>query len=130
MKKIITASLLVISTLVIGGCSTPATDTAASTTTEKTTQQTVTITLKEDKQQIDSKKIEVKEKANLFDTMKENFTIKDEDGFITSIEGHEQDPKENKYWTYTINGEPAMKGAKETILKQGDKVVFELEKTQ
>lgn len=55
-----------------------------------------------------------------------NFDIEDDNGFITSIDGHEQDEKDNKYWTYTINDEEVMEGASEVELTAGDKVDFSL----
>ncbi|MDN6004603.1 MAG: DUF4430 domain-containing protein [Enterococcus sp.] len=46
---------------------------------------------------------------------------------ITSIDGHAQDEKNNKYWVFTINDEQVNSGAKDVTLKKDDRVVFKLE---
>ena len=64
--------------------------------------------------------------TSLFDAMSENFDIKDDNGFITSIDGKEQDKAANKYWTFTINDEQVNVGAKDVTVADGDKIIFKL----
>lgn len=63
----------------------------------------------------------------LFDVLKNNYAIEDNDGMITSIDGQAQDDKNNKYWVFTINDEQVNSGAKDVVLQEGDRVVFKLE---
>ncbi len=131
MKKIITLLTVVLGFTFLGGCqaATTATKTAESTS-EEVANLKATITLKEADKQLSAKKISFKKGESLLKVMQANFTIKEEDGFITSIEGHAQDTAAKKYWTYTVNGEMSLKGAKELKLKAGDKIVFDLNVTQ
>lgn len=98
------------------------------TTESSETSAKVSIVLKEEDKEFDSKEVKVKEDAVLYDVLKDNFDIEDTKGFITSIDGHKQDEKENKYWLYTINGKQAEKGVQETKVSDGDDVVFDLSK--
>ena len=47
--------------------------------------------------------------------MKENYTIEEDGGFITAIDGHGQVERtaetKAKYWLFDVNGEPSMVGA-------------------
>lgn len=126
-KKIMVGLLLALSLLVVGGCSNNTDQTAASTTaTSEVQTMTVNVVLQEDGKEIANKTVEAESGANLFDVMAAAFDVKDDDGFITSIDGHAQDDKAKKYWTYMINDQEVMTGAKDTILNDGDKVVFNL----
>lgn len=126
-KKIMVGLLLALSLLVVGGCSNNTDQTAASTTaTSEVQTMTVNVVLQEDGKEIANKTVEAESGANLFDVMAAAFDVKDDDGFITSIDGHAQDDNAKKYWTYMINDQEVMTGAKDTILNDGDKVVFNL----
>lgn len=62
----------------------------------------------------------------LLDVMKEEFEVVDEDNFITTINGYEQDVEAGKYWLFDLNGEMAPVGAHELELSDGDVVDFDL----
>ena len=132
MKKIGQWSLVLASVLVLSACGgTGGTDDSSASSTAETSQQSVveqhaTVILQEDGKEISIKEVDFKEGDNLFTVMSNSFDIKDQDGFITSIDGHAQDDAAKKYWTYTINDKEVMTGAKEVILKEGDKVIFNL----
>lgn len=96
---------------------------------EQQTEQQVTVTLSEDGEEISSKEVSFEEDDILLDVMKENFEIEEDAGFITSIDGHSQNKDENKYWLFTVNGEMSPVGANEVELKDGDEVVFNLQKS-
>lgn len=89
----------------------------------------VLITISKDKNEevITEKEVAIEEGAILLDVMKENFDIKEDDGFVTSIEGVEQDEEEGKYWLYSVNGEMGEVGAGEYELSVGDEVNFDLQ---
>lgn len=74
-----------------------------------------------------SKEIKVEEGQNLLEIMKENYEVTAKDGFISVIEGYEQDEKEGKYWLYTINGEQATVGAADYELEDKDVIVWNLD---
>ncbi|MGQ3545603.1 DUF4430 domain-containing protein [Bacillus cereus] len=85
---------------------------------------TIEVTTDNGKNEIAKEKVKIKDGENLFNVMKEKFNIKDEKGMITSINNQKQENK--KYWMFNINNEPAMKGAKEIELKDGDKISWDL----
>ena len=74
-----------------------------------------------------SERSEAKASITLLDVLKENYSVEDDDGMITSLDGHSQDAKNNKYWVFTINDEQVNSGAKDVTLKKDDRVVFKLE---
>lgn len=74
-----------------------------------------------------SQSLEVTENTILLDAMDEVYDLEGEDGFITAIEGHEQDPDNNKYWLYSVNGEDAPVGAGEYELQDNDQIEWRLE---
>lgn len=134
MKKIAKLMTVLVLGLTLAACGSTATkdseaaDTAASTTatSEKAETVKVAVALQEDGKDFDSKDVEVEKDTTIYDLMVKNFDAKDEGGFITSIDGKEQDKDKNIYWTYTVNGEAATKGAKEIKVNDGDKIVFNL----
>jgi len=76
------------------------------------------------------KTVEVEAGTNLLEIMKENYEIEEAEGFITVIDGHSQveasEETKAKYWLFDINGEPAMVGANEVELQEGDVIVWNL----
>ena len=62
--------------------------------------------------------------------MKAQLKIVEKDGFISSINGVEQVPAENKYWLFDVNGTMSPVGAKEVILNAGDVIDWKLNKLQ
>lgn len=126
-----TLAIALLAVTALAGCQQKTTGkTGTSTSISEAAKQTAKITIKEDETPLTSKTITFTKGQTLYEAMKENFAIKDKDGFITSIENHQQDQSKNKYWTYTINGEMAMKGAKDIKLKAKDDIVFTLGVTQ
>lgn len=124
---------------VLAGCSTDSNSSGDSSTgteekadSKENTEQneeTVVITLSKDngEEVIDEKEVPIKENAILFDVMKENFEVEDDQGFITSIDGIAPEKGEEKSWMFFINDEMALVGAKEIELSAGDKVTFDLQ---
>ncbi|CAO1610770.1 conserved protein of unknown function [Brochothrix thermosphacta] len=129
MKKILALFLyLSIISLVIG-CGNSATGAKNdNSSTDKNID--VTIILKEKHKEFERKEIKVKNKTDLQTAMNDNFKLELDNGLIISIAGKEQDnAKENTkdcYWIYDVTGTPAMVGANETKLKDGDKIVWDL----
>ncbi|SER14231.1 protein of unknown function [Gracilibacillus ureilyticus] len=118
--KMITAIFL--GMFILAGCSAAEQDEIPNKDVSETAQITISI----EEEIIAEKDIEINEEKNLMDLLEENFEIESDEGFITSIEGYEQNVTENKYWLYNINGEPATTGANDYQLKPGDDIVFNL----
>ncbi|WP_430611802.1 DUF4430 domain-containing protein [Enterococcus sp. DIV0876] len=127
MKKLTVLSTIIIGLFVLSGCQTDQVSSQASTeATSEVVASSVKIVLTDGDDTIDSKTVSYQSGETLMDVLTDNFDIEEKDGFITSIEGHAQDESQNKYWTFTINGEMGAKGADETTLESGDQVDFAL----
>ena len=130
-KKQLLLNGLILGMFLISGCTTPANEATLTTTTTQESvspvEQTATIILQEDGKEITKEVVSFEPGAVVFDVMDEHFEIVHQDGFITSIDGMTQDEAANKYWLYDINGEMALKGAKELALQDGDEILFKLE---
>ena len=130
-KKQLLLSGLILGMFLISGCTTQANEATLTTTTTQESvspvEQTATIILQEDGKEITKEVVSFEPGAVVFDVMDEHFEIVNQDGFITSIDGMTQDEAANKYWLYDINGEMALKGAKELALQAGDEILFKLE---
>ena len=130
-KKQLLLNGLILGMFLISGCTTPANEATLTTTTTQESvspvEQTATIILQEDGKEITKEVVSFEPGAVVFDVMDEHFEIVHQDGFITSIDGMTQDEAANKYWLYDINGEMALKGAKEIALQAGDEILFKLE---
>lgn len=120
--------------LIIGllfGCSTDTNDLKEGNNSNSTevAEEIVVITISKDEEEeiITEKEVSVEDGAILMDVLKENFSIEEEDGFITSIEGVAPEENEEKAWIYFVNGEAAMVGANEYELTSGDEVSFDLQ---
>lgn len=112
-------------------CGTEATETAESINQANDLIE-VTINVAVDGETIEDGSItsNVEEDAVLFDVMEASFDVEDEDGFITAINGYEQDEDANKYWLFDLNGEMAPVGAQDLELSDGDVVDFNLEELE
>lgn len=125
--------LLLASTLVLVGCGqTTQTEEVTSTPVESSEQAVlaeVTVSVTVDGEEIDEGEqvLEVEEGAILLDVMKEQYELEEADGFISAINGYEQDEEAGKYWLFDLNGEMAEVGAAELELSDGDLVEWKLE---
>ncbi|MFC7371204.1 DUF4430 domain-containing protein [Fictibacillus iocasae] len=128
--------LLFAAILMVSGCGqAEKTETAEKknvTASQDNKQEQVTIVLTKDngKEEIEKKDVSIKEGETVMDVMKREFEVKTmyEDSFISSINGTEGNEKDKTSWFFSVNGEEAMKGAKEIKLKKGDKVGFDFRK--
>jgi guanyl-specific ribonuclease Sa len=137
IKQIVKLSILGLIGIGLSGCS----DAASKTTADTSSEAAVSSNVSQQKAEISfvnktdatpselpAKSVTFEEGASLMDVMKENFDLKEDNGMITSIEGLAQDEAAGYYWTYTINDQMINTGAKDTVLKENDKVVFTYEK--
>lgn len=122
-KRLLSIALLLTVVLTFVGCKNNSnTD---STSNEYKLQ--ATIELIEDGESFKKETLNFNKGEKLLDVMKRNLEVSEKDRFITSIEGHSQDEKTNKYWLYTVNGKMAEVGANQFELHDKDEVVFTLE---
>ncbi|ARI77211.1 DUF4430 domain-containing protein [Halobacillus mangrovi] len=131
MKKFnffLVAALLAVG--VISGCGTQQTEKAEeANASQQEEKQEVTLKVEISKNNgeevLADQEITVAEGTTLMEVMKDNFEVKESEGFINSIEGIEGNQEEKMAWMFTINGEEAMVGANEYEVEQGDEIIFD-----
>jgi ABC-type uncharacterized transport system ATPase subunit len=132
MKKkffgFLAASLLVAG--ILSGCGTQqAEQKEEASATQQEEKQEVTIQVEVSKnngeEMLADKEVSVPEETTLMEAMKQNFDVKESEGFINSIEGIKGNQEKKMAWMFTINGEEAMVGANEYEVEQGDEIVFD-----
>lgn len=75
------------------------------------------------------KELAVEEEQSVLEIMDEYYDIDGaEEGFISAIEGYEQDDAEGLYWMYYVNQEMAEVGAADYIPEETDTIEWKLEK--
>jgi hypothetical protein len=136
MKKFL-LTLLAAFTLALTGCAGGENNTNTNTSTEapKEEQQqekletTIKLT-KDGKEVISEKTVEFEEGESLMEVMERNFelTMDETKEFIVGIDGVESDTANSYFWTYEVNEEEIMVGAKEYVLKADDAVHFDYAK--
>ncbi|MBG9789368.1 DUF4430 domain-containing protein [Brevibacillus laterosporus] len=127
LKKVCQIALLVALAMVsVIGCS--KNEVAQNTAAEEKVENKVVVEVSTDqgKTKVAEKTIQFKGDQTLYELMKTNFKVEDDNGFITSIEDVKQNPAEKKYWLYEVNGAPAVTGAKDLKVKDGDVVKWDL----
>ncbi len=77
-----------------------------------------------------SQDLTVPEGTYLLDAMKKTYALEEEGGFISAIEGYEQDADAGRYWLYSINGEMPSVGAADYELEAEDEIEWRLEDSE
>ncbi|WP_294757946.1 DUF4430 domain-containing protein [uncultured Lactobacillus sp.] len=80
------------------------------------------------KNDTEKKTVKVPQKSTVMTGLKKAWKVDSNKGFITAIDGKKQNAKKQIYWTYTINGKYATKGANQQKVANKDKVKFTLAK--
>ncbi|WP_288226427.1 DUF4430 domain-containing protein [uncultured Enterococcus sp.] len=133
MKKRTVFFALIFSLTLISGCTSKPSESSDSSSAKETVassekiEEKASITLVDGDKELSKKQVSFEKGESLFDVLKETYAVEDDNGMITSIDGHPQDEKNNKYWVFTINDEQVNSGAKDVTLKKDDRVVFKLE---
>lgn len=125
MKKFVLFLVTIASMLVVSGCQSPTATEPSSTQSQAKTEK-VTITLEQEGKKFTQKTVVYKPEETLLQLLKQQFEVEEDNGFITAIDHHEQDKDKGIYWTFTVNGKMAEKGANDTKLANNDQVVFNL----
>lgn len=126
-------AVLLLSLLLLVGCSNQATTNektdSSTVTSEQAQQATITLNITADGKAIEGSPFTfaVDKDASLLDVMKEHLTIEENNGFITSINGVKQDEAANKWWLFDYNGTMSEVGAAEVKLQDGDTIDWKLE---
>lgn len=136
MKKFL-LTLLATFTLALTGCASGENNTNTNSSTEapieekQQEQLETTIKLTKDGEEVISEKtVEFEEGESLMEVMERNFelTLDDTNEFIVGIDGLDSDTANSYFWTYEVNEEDIMVGAKEFVLKADDVVHFDYAK--
>lgn len=133
MKKRTVFFALIFSLTLISGCTSKSSESSDSSSAKETVAgsekigEKASITLVDGDKELSKKQVSFEKGQSLFEVLKETYAVEDDKGMITSIDGHAQDEKNNKYWVFTINDEQVNSGAKDVTLKKDDRVVFKLE---
>lgn len=136
MKKFL-LTLLAAFILALTGCASGGNNTNSNSSTEAPVEEKqqdqleTTIKLTKDGEDIISEKtLEFEEGESLMEVMERNFelTLDDTKEFIVGIDGVESDTASSYFWTYKVNEEEIMVGAKEYVLKADDVVHFDYAK--
>lgn len=138
--KIFKLGLIVATTFSLVACGDTTTQEADTSTAKSSTlveQQakeviSIVISLEQDGEEVEgaTKELEVEEGATVLEVLKEQYEVSEEEGFIFSINGIEQDEETGKYWMYEVNDEQPTVGATEYELKDGDQVKWFLNALQ
>ncbi|EHI70299.1 DUF4430 domain-containing protein [Streptococcus ictaluri] len=121
MKKGFKTLLLTVLSLSLVACSQG--NNASQESKKTVANQQVRLIVKEDQDTIDEK-VAFDKGETVLEVLKENYKVQEKDGFITAIDGIEQDTKAQKYWFFKVNGKMADKGANQLKVKDGDKIEF------
>ncbi len=127
---------LLFSGVLLAGCGNQVADTPNETeevetenvevvTEEKTV--TVEVYAEEELLEGSDKELSVEEDADLMQIMEENYDIEEQDGFMETIEGYEQDSDDGLFWMYYVNNEEAPVGAAEYVPELDDTIEWKLE---
>lgn len=129
--KIFKFGLILFTTFSLAACGNigtqeEASSAVSSSSVESQTKETlsIVISLEQDGEQVEdtTKELEVEEGTTVLDSLKEQYEVIENDGYVVSIEEMEIDEKLGKYWMYEVNNEEAAVGAADYELKDGDQV--------
>ncbi|WP_058307546.1 DUF4430 domain-containing protein [Gracilibacillus massiliensis] len=124
MKKITQLLSIIILAILLAGCGED-----EATTEEVSVQLTITDQISDTT--ISDENITVESETTLLTVLEDNYDVEvSEEGFLTAIEGHQQNMEENHYWMYEINGEMANVGIADYQVKDEDHITFDLKKTE
>ncbi|RWZ60227.1 DUF4430 domain-containing protein [Halobacillus fulvus] len=94
---------------------------------EQSQEVSVTVEVNDEGENLATEEITVEQGTTLMEIMKDNFDVEETEGFINAIEGIQGSEEEKMAWMFNINGEPAMVGANEYEVEQGDEITFNYE---
>lgn len=119
MKKVLKPIVIASSLLLLAACSNDDANKKPESDEVK-----VTVSVKPQGEKADKKEVIVDKDDSVMDALEEAYEVEDDNGFVTEIDGHKQDPGKNLYWMYKVNGKMPSKGAEQNGVKDGDKIEF------
>ncbi|WP_163582762.1 DUF4430 domain-containing protein [Gracilibacillus saliphilus] len=118
IKRLFIITILATVMTACGNTSTTAEEVSISLTI---TDQTTNTTISEDD-------FTVQEGTSLQTVLEENYDVEvTDEGFLTAIEGHQQNTDENIFWTYEANGEMVNEGIADYQVEDEDHITFDLQ---
>lgn len=129
--------LLLSAGLILAGCNTDTTEAPEETDTVENVQgveevsATFEVEIDEETLEELSQEVTVPEGTTVLEVMNENYDIVDAgSGFISSIEGYEQDVDAERYWMFYVNDEMPTVGAADYEIEEGDHIEWRLEDSE
>ncbi|MRI68663.1 DUF4430 domain-containing protein [Gracilibacillus thailandensis] len=121
MKQIKRLFMITILATVLTACGNTSTTAEEVSISLTITDQTTNTTISEDD-------FTVQAGTSLQTVLEENYDVEvTDDGFLTAIEGHQQNTDENIFWTYEANGEMVNEGIADYQVEDEDHITFDLQ---
>ncbi|WP_018934509.1 DUF4430 domain-containing protein [Gracilibacillus lacisalsi] len=121
MKQIKRLFIITILATVMTACGNTSTTDEEVSISLTITDQTTNTTISEDD-------FTVQAGTSLQTVLEENYDVEvTDEGFLTAIEGHQQNTDENTFWTYEANGEMVNEGIADYQVEDEDHITFDLQ---
>lgn len=125
MKLVKLVFAMILATGFLIGCDSADVEPDTSETEQAEIEVEITISVENGEEIIAEESLAIEPGKNLMQVMEENFDVKNDEGFISAINGIEPENGQTYAWFYTINGEHAMSGAEDYIIEDGDVIEFD-----
>lgn len=119
-KHLLTFLILIVMSIFLVACN-------SDSTSEEEIQIKITLYDEVNDSTIASDEFDAKEGQILQEVLEANYEVEvQQGGFITSIEGHQQNEADSIFWVYEVNGEEVHEAASNYELQENDDVLFKL----
>ena len=119
-KHILTYLILIVMSIFLVACN-------SDSSSEEEIQIKITLYDEVNDSTIASDEFDAKEGQILQEVLEANYEVEvQQGGFITSIEGHQQNEADSIFWVYEVNGEEVHEAASNYELQENDDVLFKL----
>ena len=119
-KHILTYLILIVMSIFLVACN-------SDSSSEEEIQIKITLYDEVNDSTIASDEFDAKDGQILQEVLEANYEVEvQQGGFITSIEGHQQNEADSIFWVYEVNGEEVHEAASNYELQENDDVLFKL----
>lgn len=119
-KNLLTFLILIVMSIFLVACN-------SDSSSEEEIQIKITLYDEVNDSTIASDEFDAKEGQILQEVLEANYEVEvQQGGFITSIEGHQQNEADSIFWVYEVNGEEVHEAASNYELQENDDVLFKL----